>query len=71
MGYSESQQNRKDISNWTLSDFSDFLWDCSPSGGKYSCQVLLLMATKILEQASKFCQKELILRGTGFLTKVP
>jgi hypothetical protein len=43
--------------NPTPSELNDFLWDCSPNGHKYSCQILLLYGTRFLRAGIQSCQK--------------
>jgi hypothetical protein len=43
--------------NPTLSQLNDFLRDCSPNGDKYSCQILLLLATRFLKAGIQSSQK--------------
>jgi hypothetical protein len=53
----------------TPSELNDFLWDCSPNGDTYSCQILLLYGHWIFESRHLKLSKKLVFLATSCLIK--
>jgi hypothetical protein len=61
--HSRSDQHWKETHpNRTTPELNGTLWDCSPNGDKYSCRVLLFMATRFLRTYIRRSQKVVAFR---------